>query len=291
VICTCQRSGLIDRVSVGTILSSYGNVIGTDYVPTVTDNLYAQGTIHTAIMGVSFQPYNSSSQTTGELTFGDVDPSKSTGSIRYAPITITWPSVAYFGINASWGVSIQPLGLYSNPGIVDTACLFTCWSIASTAQSAVQGTTLIYLAADVYDHYVNMTRAVLDPDTGFLKIAAADYPQVVNLLFRPGVHSGSSFTITRNAQTWPRALNTWIGGSASVIYLAIADVRLTVFITFNEPANAIPAWHETRDRLGSGPWLQCAGVFLHGIRYRELSCGIHDYRELDGSHQLRRLYQ
>jgi len=34
----------------------------------------------------------------------------------------------------------------------------------------------------------------------------------------------TSFEFTKNAQTWPRSLNTAIGGSASTIYLAINDI-------------------------------------------------------------------
>ena len=50
-------------------------------VPTVTDNLFSQGTISSDTVSVSFEPATSSSDQSGELTFGDTDSTKFTGSI------------------------------------------------------------------------------------------------------------------------------------------------------------------------------------------------------------------
>jgi hypothetical protein len=38
------------------------------------------------------------------------------------------------------------------------------------------------------------------------------------------VIGGTTFALTPNGQIWPRSLNTVIGGSASGIYLIVADV-------------------------------------------------------------------
>ena len=54
-----------------------------DTVPTVTDNLFSQGTITTDVIGVSFEPTTSDSVTNGELTFGGTDSTKFTGDITF----------------------------------------------------------------------------------------------------------------------------------------------------------------------------------------------------------------
>ena len=47
-----------------------GTVTGVTSVPTVTDNLYTQGTISTDAVGVFFAPTTVESTANGELTFG-----------------------------------------------------------------------------------------------------------------------------------------------------------------------------------------------------------------------------
>ena len=57
---------------------------GEATVPTVTDNLLAQGLISQEIVGVFFAPTQSEEITNGELTFGGVDTTKFNGNITYA---------------------------------------------------------------------------------------------------------------------------------------------------------------------------------------------------------------
>ena len=52
-------------------------------VPTVPDNLVAQGSIPSEIIGISFEPASSQSTTNGQLTFGGVDSTKFTGDITF----------------------------------------------------------------------------------------------------------------------------------------------------------------------------------------------------------------
>jgi cathepsin E len=53
-------------------------------IPTVTDNLFAQGAIEQNLVAVSFEPNSmSTSIINGELTFGATDPTKYTGNISY----------------------------------------------------------------------------------------------------------------------------------------------------------------------------------------------------------------
>jgi saccharopepsin len=91
-----------------------------------------------------------------------------------------------------------------------------------SSESYLQGTTLTYLPTDAYDAYVAATGAVYDNSTGLLEITQAQYDALEPLVFNIG--SAGSFVLLPNAQIWPRALNTAIGGSASAIYLVIADV-------------------------------------------------------------------
>jgi cathepsin E len=53
-------------------------------VPTVTDNLFKSGAIPSNLVSMSFEPTTARFVTNGELTFGETDPTKFTGSITYA---------------------------------------------------------------------------------------------------------------------------------------------------------------------------------------------------------------
>jgi cathepsin E len=55
-----------------------------------------------------------------------------------------------------------------------------------------------------------------------LYITPAQYEELQPLFFNIG---GSSFELTPNAQIWPRALNTAIGGKEDLIYLMIKDMK------------------------------------------------------------------
>jgi saccharopepsin len=96
-----------------------GTVSNTNTVPTVTDNLYSQGTISTEVIGIYYAPPSSDSDTNGELTFGGVDTSKTSGSIAYVPITSTSPASEYWGIDQSVTYGSSSI-LSSTAGIVDT---------------------------------------------------------------------------------------------------------------------------------------------------------------------------
>ena len=79
-----------------------GTIGGGGTVPTVTDNLFSQGTISQDLVGVSFVPtIDVNPDQNGELDFGAVDPSKFTGDITFVPITGTSPASAFWGIDQS----------------------------------------------------------------------------------------------------------------------------------------------------------------------------------------------
>jgi cathepsin E len=73
---------------------------------------------------------------------------------------------------------------------------------------------------DAYDRYSNATGAVLDSDTGLLRITPEQYADLQSLFFVAG---STTFELTANAQIWPRALNSFINGTADGIYLVIQN--------------------------------------------------------------------
>lgn len=69
-------SGQDGILGIGPVDLTTNTVSNTTTVPTVTDNLYAQGTIATESIGISYVPTTSSNAVNGELTFGGVDSTK-----------------------------------------------------------------------------------------------------------------------------------------------------------------------------------------------------------------------
>ncbi|KAL1939463.1 hypothetical protein VTO73DRAFT_10019 [Trametes versicolor] len=172
-------------------------------IPTVTDNLFSQGRITENLVAVSFEPSQQEDNVNGELTFGGTDSSKFTGSINFAPLTRTSPASEFWGINQSIRFGTNTNILSSTAGIVDT------------------GTTLTLIATDALTRYQRATGAVFDNATGLLRITPAQFAKLQSLFF---TINGVNFEFTANAQIFPRALNTAIGGNANSIYLIVGDI-------------------------------------------------------------------
>ncbi|KAJ7109925.1 aspartic peptidase A1 [Mycena epipterygia] len=171
-------------------------------IPTVTDNLFSQGTITSHLIGISFEPTTTDDDVNGSIAFGGTDSTKFTGSVAFTPVTSTLPAGDYWGINQAVTYGTTSI-LTSTAGIVDT------------------GTTLIYLATNGFTKYKTATGGVADSATGLLRITAAQFAALSNLNF---VIGGVTYALTPNAQIWPRSLNTAIGGTAARIYLVVADI-------------------------------------------------------------------
>ncbi|KAI0634025.1 acid protease [Trametes polyzona] len=171
-------------------------------IPTVTDNLFSQGVISANQVAVSFEPTNKADSVNGELTFGGTDSSKFTGAINFAPLTRTSPASEFFGIDQSIRLGSTTI-LSKTAGIVDT------------------GTTLLLIATDALQRYQRATGAVLDRNTGLLRITQAQFQKLQSLFF---TINGVNFEFTANAQIFPRSLNTAIGGNANSIYLIVGDI-------------------------------------------------------------------
>jgi hypothetical protein len=74
---------------------------------------------------------------------------------------------------------------------------------------------------DSFTKYKNAVGATLDSTTGLLKISSQKFSNLKNLDFKIGTHT---YSLTPNAQIWPRSLNTAIGGQAGSIYLIVSDL-------------------------------------------------------------------
>lgn len=191
-------------LGLGPVDLTEGTVIGAGSIPTVPDNLSDQGFISTEVIGISYTPAQSSSQS-GELTFGGTDDSKYVETITYVPITSSSPSSSYWGIDldATYGGGANGTIFKSASGIVDT------------------GTTLILLASDAFSAYQTATGGEMDQNTGLLMITKDQYRNLKSLYFQVG---GETFELTRNAQIWPRKMNSVINGQSNAIYLVVSDV-------------------------------------------------------------------
>ncbi|KAF8843381.1 acid protease [Paxillus ammoniavirescens] len=190
-------------LGVGPVDLTQGTVSNTPEVPTVTDNLYAQGTIPSDSLGIFYEPSSTEGTVNGELTFGGTDNTKYTGEINFVPLTTTSPASNYWGIDQSVTYGNGTTILNSTAGIVDT------------------GTTLLLLATDAFQSYQQATGATLDQTTGLLTITEQQYEQLQSLYFNIG---GITYELTPNAQIWPRALNSTLGGQESQIYLITSDL-------------------------------------------------------------------
>ncbi|KIY46755.1 acid protease [Fistulina hepatica ATCC 64428] len=181
-----------------------GTVTDTDAVPTVTDNLYSQGTIPTESIGIFYQPSTSSEELAGgELSFGGPDSELYSSAITYVPITSTSPASNYWGIDQTLMYGDSTTLLSSTAGIVDT------------------GTTLLMIASDAFEAYKEATGATLDETTGLLTVTEEQYATMESMYFTIG---DTTFEFTANAQIWPRALNSTLGGDDDTIYLITADL-------------------------------------------------------------------
>ncbi|KAG1790292.1 acid protease [Suillus plorans] len=199
--------GVDGILGVGPVDLTQGTVSNTTDVPTVTDNLYAQGTISSDSLGISYEPSSTANVSNGELTFGGTDSTKYTGTLNTVPLTTTSPASAYWGIDQSVSYGTDQTILNTTAGIVDT------------------GTTLLLLATEAFQAYQQATGAVEDSTTGLLTITSEQYAELQSLYFNIG---GVTYEFTPNAQIWPRGLNSILGGEEGQIYLIVSDLGSSV---------------------------------------------------------------
>ncbi|KAI1786242.1 family A1 protease [Ganoderma leucocontextum] len=194
-------------LGIGPVALTCGTLIPavTDCIPTVTDNAFTQGLISAHEIGISFEPTSSLDNANGELTFGGIDTAKFTGPLNFVPITSTAPASEFVGIDQAitFGSADGPTVLASTAGVTDT------------------GTTLLLIATDAFNTYENITGATLDSTTGLLRLDPDQVGNLQSLFFHIG---DNILEFTPNAQMWPRALNSAIGGDADSVFLIVNDI-------------------------------------------------------------------
>ncbi|KAJ7590611.1 acid protease [Mycena floridula] len=201
---TCTGFNDVDGIlGIGPVDLTRGTVSDCDCVPTVTDNLFANGYMSVESIGICYTPTTSTEQVAnGELNFGGIDTSKIVGEMTYVPITGCSPANKYWGIDQK--VTYGDVTLCDmTAGIVDT------------------GTTLLLLGTKAFQQYQKATGGQMDPETGLLTVTPAQYESMSSMMFNIG---GRTFEFTKNGQIWPRCLNSMLGGKDDKIYLITADL-------------------------------------------------------------------
>ncbi|KAF7796287.1 hypothetical protein EIP86_007463 [Pleurotus ostreatoroseus] len=204
VASTAQGFQGVDGIlGIGPVDLTQSTLSSGQLVPTVTDNLFSQGTISSDSIGISYEPTTSEGTVNGELTFGGTDSTKYTGEINFTPITSTQPASAYWGIDQDLSYGQDTTLLTGSAGIVDT------------------GTTLLMIATDAFQAYEKATGATMDQTTGLLSLSEDQLNNLQSLFFTIG---GTTYELTANAQIWPRSQNSVLGGDEGKIYLVVADM-------------------------------------------------------------------
>ncbi|KAG8692917.1 hypothetical protein FRC08_009455, partial [Ceratobasidium sp. 394] len=142
-----------DALTAGTITGSHS------LIPTIMQTLEAQQVIEQNVLGVYFQPITGSNMTeaNGELSFGGPDPSRCTGDIIYANITLN-PLYANY-----WGIDVEKAAA----AIVDTVRFpsVTPHKPSNNSHSDAQGTTLTYLPTSAINALLDATNGTIDFET------------------------------------------------------------------------------------------------------------------------------
>ncbi|KAG2363356.1 aspartic peptidase domain-containing protein, partial [Suillus spraguei] len=169
-------------------------------IPTITDYLYDQGRIDQHIVGVFFQPTTTEADSlSGELSFGGPDKNQ-----VHCRVTTIPTASNYWGINQKITYGSMKI-LKTTAGIIDS------------------GSTFLYIASDAFEQYQTATGGIHDEITGLLTITLTQYMALQNLNFHI---EGQIFSLSRNAQIWPRHLNYELDKNADLnaIYLIVKDI-------------------------------------------------------------------
>ncbi|KAG2358899.1 aspartic peptidase domain-containing protein [Suillus spraguei] len=158
------------------------------------------------IVGIFFQPLVADIVNHGELTFGGDDRTKYTGSIRYTDITTAPHSSLYWGINQRITYGNTEL-MPPFAGIVDCSATFF---------------TLPPRSIDAYERYRAATGGTVNNMAhGLLQISIDQYNVLDSLNFYIGEET---YSLTRNAQIWPRSLNHIVFGNHNDVFLVVKSL-------------------------------------------------------------------
>ncbi|KAG2359525.1 hypothetical protein BDR07DRAFT_1472795 [Suillus spraguei] len=170
-------------------------------IATITDYLYDRNLISEPTVSMFFQP-TSPDTNDGALTFGEPDPTLYVGNIEYTDITTISRASTHWGLDQSITYGTTEI-LGRNAGIVDC------------------GATLLHIATDAYERYRAATGANVSRANGLLHINAIQYNALSPLNFHI---NDNIYSLTPNAQIWPRSLNYKIRGTDDEIFLVVCDI-------------------------------------------------------------------
>ncbi|KAG2358014.1 aspartic peptidase A1 [Suillus spraguei] len=170
---------------------------------TVTERLFRQGSISQPLVSLYFRPSTANTDDSGRLIFGEENPGFDIGNIAYTSTTNTKPASQFWGINQRITYGSTEISKLT-AGIVDCGCTF------------------IWIASDAYEKYKTATGAYLDPATEILSITLEQYNALRPLDFHIGE---KTYSLSPNAQIWPRSLNSQLRGTANGIYLVVKNLN------------------------------------------------------------------
>ncbi|KAG2356172.1 hypothetical protein BDR07DRAFT_1492264 [Suillus spraguei] len=174
---------------------------------TITERLYLTDSISQPFVGMFFQPSSRDEPDGGGiLNFGEPDRALYTGNIVYTRVPKIHTSSLYWGIEQRITYGTKEI-LPTAPGIVDCGCTYN------------------FLAFDAFENYRAATGAEFDATTKLLSITPEQYDALDDLNFHI---EDQTYTLTRNAQIWPRHLNSKIDGLDNGIYLAFQSLSTPV---------------------------------------------------------------
>ncbi|KAJ7078664.1 aspartic peptidase domain-containing protein [Mycena epipterygia] len=221
-----DMDGMDGILGIGLVCLTKGNmapdVSNPDGTPTVIDSLLRQNLISNECIGIYYEPTTSANAPNGCLSFGGPDPSKYTGELNYVPITKKSPACNYWGIEQSISYG-------------STEIMAQCAGISDT------GTTLVMFPDSVLESSKEATGAVDDPfvpqrspllnltdrlsETGLLTVTEDQYNGMQSMFFNIG---GVKCELTKNAQIFPRSMNSTIGapdGKICLIFASMGDIQ------------------------------------------------------------------
>ncbi|KAG2356828.1 hypothetical protein BDR07DRAFT_1299388 [Suillus spraguei] len=204
-----QGMGFDGILGIGPTVSSLGTLTNSpgDTILSVTEYLFQQATIGHPIVGIFFKPIVTDTVNDGELYFGDAVPDIDIDRVMYTRIIQTPSSSLNWGIKQEITYGNEPLML-PTIGIVDCGCTF------------------LYIASDAYEKYKAFTGGTVNHAAlGLLQISTAQYDLLNDLNFYIGYHQ--KYSLTPNAQIWPRSLNHVMFGDRNDIFLVVKSLPTT----------------------------------------------------------------
>ena len=142
-------------------------------------------------------------------------------SPEYSPTLRLQPPAlpAHTGVSMNLSPTV-PLRSYHPPLVLSTLAQHS-FSLPPTLTISTSPLLVLSLTRPQVCAYSLLYSCISILYIGLLTITSAQFKALKNLNFKVG---SQTYSLTPNAQIWPRSLNTFIGGSSSSIYLIVGDL-------------------------------------------------------------------